>query len=94
MYKSVDGVLYTENGATLLAYPRMKPIAETYKVIDGVTTIGERAFYENEKIVNLDTEDVVVIGDSAFNSSSLKSVRFADSTKKIGKNSFSGNDIT
>ena len=94
VYKSVDGVLYTENGATLLAYPRMKPIAETYKVIDGVTTIGERAFYENEKIVNLDTEGVVEVKGYAFSDSSLKNISFADTTKKIGTASFRATQIT
>lgn len=94
VYKSVDGVLYTEDGATLLAYPRMKPIAETYKVIDGVTTIGERAFYENEKIVNLDTEGVVEVKGYAFSDSSLKNISFADTTKKIGTASFRATQIT
>lgn len=45
-YQSIDGVLYTKDGTTLVAYPNKK--GATYEVPDGVTTIGELAFYGTE----------------------------------------------
>lgn len=53
-YKSVDGVLYTKDGTSLVEYPKGRT-AEEYEVLSGVINIGRRAFSGNKfiKRVNL-----------------------------------------
>lgn len=65
-YKSVNGVLYTKSGNILVCYPAGRNNV-SYIVPDGVTNIGDSAFYncENLKKVILGN-DVVTVGDSAF----------------------------
>lgn len=43
IYKSVDGVLYSYNGRTLVAYPRARA-GEVYQILAGTTTVGSYAF--------------------------------------------------
>lgn len=65
-YKSVDGVLYTKDGTTLIKYPSKKAGSE-FIVPDTVTTIGEYAF---DNVVELQEiklyETVAVIKRAAF----------------------------
>lgn len=42
-YRSMDGVLYSKDGTTLISYPSGKP-ETVFRIPDGVTTIGECAF--------------------------------------------------
>lgn len=49
-FKSVDGVLYSKDELTLVAFPFQK--TEDYEIPEGTTTIGEYAFY-NTKITKL-----------------------------------------
>ena len=43
LYQSIDGVLYSADGAKLVVYPLAKA-GETYAILQGVTTICEAAF--------------------------------------------------
>lgn len=53
-YLSVDGVLFNKDKTTLIQYPAGKT-NEEYTIPDGVTSIGEGAFYEckNLKYINI-----------------------------------------
>ena len=67
-YKSIDGVLYTYDGKTLVAYPTGKTDSK-YDVIEGTTTIGNKAFYEVLYLTNVILPDSVeAIKYNAFNS--------------------------
>ncbi|MBO7275884.1 MAG: leucine-rich repeat protein, partial [Clostridia bacterium] len=65
-YKSVDGVLYTKDGKTLIQYPRNKS-GEIYIIPTDVDEIKNRAFYfcHDLTVVNF-SASVEVIGDGAF----------------------------
>jgi uncharacterized repeat protein (TIGR02543 family) len=43
VYKSIDGVLFSKDGSTLITYPRQREVA-AYTVPNGVTEIGSEAF--------------------------------------------------
>ena len=66
VYKSVDNNLYSKDGKTLLWYaPGRKDTSFT--VPDGVTEIGERAFWRIPRLVDVTIpEGVTVIGEQAF----------------------------
>jgi hypothetical protein len=48
-FSSVDGVLYSADGQTLVAVPRSLPMS-FFSIPEGVTTIADEAFYFNESI--------------------------------------------
>ena len=84
-YKSVNGILYTKDGATLVQYPIGKKDT-SFVVPDSVTSIGEKAFYECDSLTNVEIGDSVTsIGNYAFGyCSSLTSVVIGDSVTSIG----------
>lgn len=62
----IDGVTFSPDGRTLIEYPVDKP-DEYYAVPDGVVTIGDGAFFQNEHIVHVTLPDSVEsIGVAAF----------------------------
>lgn len=88
LYSSTDGVLFNKSGNELLAYP---PARDTtiYSTPNGVTMIVDHAFNKNSNLqcVNI-SEDVEMIGDSAFEScQSLNSVNILGSPQ-IKHNAF------
>ena len=67
-YKSVDGNLYTKDGKTLIWCTEGKS-ASTFVIPDGVTSIGDYAFYYCTSLTSVTIPDSVEsIGDFAFNS--------------------------
>ena len=88
-FRIVDGVLFTADGKTLVAYPVGRK-AETYRVPDGVETIGKNAFYTCDALKSVAFPDgLQTIGDSAFYYCDvLKSVSFPDGLQTIGKYAF------
>ena len=65
-FKTVDGVLYTKDGKTLLAYPAGVD-AYSFTVPEGVTDIAEGAFSGARKLVSITvSKDVATIGTAAF----------------------------
>ncbi len=65
-FKSVDNVLYTKTGKTLVLYPMGKE-DKTYNVLEGTTSIYEYAFYDNEHIETIIMpEGLKEIGQFAF----------------------------
>jgi len=86
-YKSIDGNLYTKDGKTLLQYAIGKT-ATTFTVPDGVTSIGDRAFYSCDSLTSV-TINGGSIGYRAFSGcDNLTSVVIGDSVTSIGEYAF------
>ena len=89
-YSSVDGVLFNKDHTTLIAYPANR--ADTaYKIPEGVTSIGNWAFFSCWQLTDVTIpESVTSIGDYAFNwSDELNAITIAKSVTSIGKCAFS-----
>ncbi len=90
-FKTVDGVLFSKDGATLIAYPPGKDATE-YVVPDGVKTIGEYAFADCFSLKSITLPDgLESIGFHAFaGCGSLESTTFSKGLKTIETAAFSG----
>ncbi len=90
-FKVVDGILYSKNGKTLLAYPGGK--SETSITIDkAVTAIGDYAFKGNTVITSLKLNKTTTIGKEAFKDCSLLASIDAKTTltNRCGADAFLG----
>jgi len=90
MYSSQDGVLYNKNKSILIMYPA--GAGASFTILDNVTSIGERAFYNCTDIINVIIgNNVTSIGDYAFSGCErLISVTIGNSVTNIGDSAFSG----
>ena len=86
-YKSVDGLLLTKDGRTLVAVPAGK---EQVAIPKGVVFIGDKAFLKCKRITKLDIPNgVTEIGFRAFSDCvGLGSISFPPSMAKIGDDAF------
>ena len=93
-YKSVDGVLYSKDGTTLLEYPASKS-QTSFTVPNGVRTIGEHAFFLNTFLQNIVfPEGLVEIEAYAFeNCQALATFNFPTTLTTIGDSAFSYSGI-
>ena len=92
-YKSVDGNIYSKDGKLLVIYAPGKN--ETSFVIpDGVTSIGESAFYSCDSLTSVEIPDsVTAIGEWVFyGCTSLTSIVIPHSVTSIGDFAFSSCD--
>ena len=89
-YTSVDGVLFNKNMTELIRYPAGKQ-QTSYSIFDGVTSIGDSAFYGCNSLVSIKIPDTVRnIGNNAFSAcTSLTSITIPDSVTTIGSCAFS-----
>jgi len=86
-YTSKDGVLFTKDKKTLIAFPCGK--GGDYSVPSGVTTIGEYAFYETQYLDKVTLpESVTSIQYIAFYGSSLSSINLPDTLSCLDERAF------
>ena len=88
-YISANGVLYNKNKTTIICYPIGKK-DKNYKIIDGVTSIGDSAFEECIDLTSITIPNSVTsIGDSTFRDCiNLTSITIPDSMTSIGDSAF------
>ena len=89
-YRSINGVLFTKDGQTLVACPG--GMRGEYTVPQGVTQISSNAFEGCSSLKSITLPDgITEIGAGAFSDcSSLKSITLPDGITKIGDWAFSG----
>ncbi len=88
-YKDIDGVLFTQYEARLICYPAGK-VGSSYEIPEGVTSIGDFAFYGCSALESVTIPNSVTsIGSYAFYScSALESVTIPNSVTSIGERAF------
>jgi len=89
-FKSVDGILFSADGKTLVQFPAGKELTE-YTIPDGVTSIGDAAFCGNKNLTSVTiSEGVTSIGARAFEACmQLRSVTIPESVTNIEESVFS-----
>ena len=87
-FSSIDGVLYSKDKKTLIAYPEGK--GSSYNIPNGVTSIGDDAFSYQDGLTSVNIpSSVTSIGSSAFNDcKGLTSVTIPGSVTNIGSSAF------
>ena len=88
-FKSIDGNLYTKDGAKLIQYAVAKKDT-SFTIPDSVMSIASRAFQNCHSLISVTIPDSVMsIGSMAFaNCTSLTSVTIPDSLTSIGNLTF------
>ena len=88
-YKSIDGVIYSKDGKTLLKYPQGKKDI-SFEIPEGVTVIDEFAFAFCENIKEISfPSSLKEIKEWAFTDClSLENITFSDGIDNIGRNAF------
>ena len=89
-FATIDGVLFRKADKALISYPASIS-SSTYTIPQGITAIGDSAFFYCDSLTSVSIPDSVTsIGDSAFFwCSSLTSVSIPDSVTAIGDSAFS-----
>ena len=89
-FATIDGVLFRKADKALISYPA-RISSSTYTIPQGITSIGDSAFFYCYSLTSVSIPDSVTsIGDSAFFwCSSLTSVSIPDSVTSIGDSAFS-----
>ncbi len=88
-YKSVDGILFTEDEKTLVMYPANKN-CDKYTIPSSVTTIGKMAFESNQGINTVIIPDTVTVMEfSAFTDSAISTIIVGNGIDTIPQSCFS-----
>ena len=84
-FATIDGVLFRKADKALISYPAGIS-SSTYTIPQGITAIGDGAFYSCDSLTTVTIPDSVTsIGDKAFSSCySLTTVSIPDSVTSIG----------
>ncbi len=92
-YKSVDGILFSKNGETLVFFPQKQGVTE-YTIPATVKKIADDAFRGNvclEKVTVPDT--VTSIGKNAFDGSKIKEISLGNGISEISASCFADINI-
>ena len=100
-YKSKNGVVFTKDGKTLVRYPKKKK-GSSYKIPNGVRTIGDSAFddliqqkgYQYLKKITMPDSVRVIKSHALEGLSELESIRFSKNLKRIEERSLGGYPIS
>ncbi|MBR6548103.1 MAG: leucine-rich repeat protein [Clostridia bacterium] len=89
VYQSIDDVLFTKDGKTLISYPAAKD-STSYAIPDGVVTLEEEAFGLATALTTIQIPDTVTtIGPWAFDGcENLASISIPNSVTTIGQAAF------
>lgn len=88
-YVAIDGVIYTKDLRTLVAFPSAYPVRH-FKVPDGTEIIGYAAFM-NSNIDYVDLPDgLTTINKKAFNESKILCIDLPGTVKKVKNKAFYG----
>lgn len=93
-YCTIDGVLFSKNKSTLVAYPAGKKdgsytLISSYSIPDGVTRIRSEAFYGCSHLTSITIpHGVTSIGDLAFYNCGFTSIAIPSSVTSIGDYAF------
>ncbi|GMO39747.1 MAG: hypothetical protein Pg6C_00380 [Treponemataceae bacterium] len=90
-YTSIDGVLFSKNGKTLVAYPAGK--GKVFAIPNSVVSIGETVFVLCNLTGVIIPDSVTSIGYGAFEGNSLTSVTIPASVTAIGGSAFEMNRL-
>ncbi len=91
-YRTIDGVVYTADGKTLVAYPHGR--TGSFHVPDGVEVIGTKAFYGSHLSELVLSDSVRTIEDCAFTKTEkLMEATIPASVRTIGVYAFSESGI-
>ena len=87
---AIDGVLFRKADSCLISYPKGREYT-TYNIPQGLTAIGNSAFFCCDSLISVAIPDSVIsIRDSAFSCcKSLTSITIPDSVTSIGDETFS-----
>ena len=88
-YRSIDGVLFSKDLYTLIAYPASRQYFGSYEIPEGVTRIDSVAFCYSMLDEILLPQSVQYIGWSAFWGSDIDEISLPDSITYIGDDAFS-----
>lgn len=90
VFASKDGVLFSKDMTTLIAYPRDRD-GTSYTIPDGTTSILKWAFYQCNLLDIIVPSSVNLVEDYAFDeANSLTKIELPDSITNIGSYAFSG----
>ena len=87
-FKSVDGVLFTKDGAELICYG-VDRTAASYQVPDGVRTVRASAFSYNKTLQEVRLPDsLLTLQDWAFGHTGLERIVLPQHVQRLGDNAF------
>ena len=92
-YSSLDGVLYDREQRTLVKYPSGRAGA-TFTIPSGVTSIGDRAFYDTGLTSVTIPNSVASIGMQAFSFTRLNNITIPNSVTFIDELAFADTGLT
>lgn len=93
-YTSVDGVLFTKDMKTIVAYPANKA-GESYEIPDGVVTVGEFSFKSTRQLRHVTMADsVLAIEGFAFSQAALDSIVLGNNVESMGDSALSNSTVS